>query len=71
MSDDEDLFWAGAPLTVNSDHYHIYDESGRSLCGKYGHGSVNETSPVDPEEDSWRDGKDCKECCRKAGVLDE
>lgn len=68
---DESLFWAGAPLTVRSDLFHIYRESDkRSLCGKYSHGSLNDTSPVE-EGDTWRDGKDCKACARKAGLLDE
>lgn len=68
---DEGLFWAGVPLTVRSELYHIYRESDeRSLCGKYRHGAYNEKSPVQ-DGDSWRDGKDCKECARKAGLLEE
>lgn len=75
MSDDldggeYDLFWAGAPLTVNSDLQHIYDaDSGRSLCGKYRHAAINATTPVE-DGDSWRDGKDCKACSRKADPVE-
>lgn len=68
--DMEGLFWAGAPVTVESDLFHIYGEDGRSLCGRYHHSSINETSPV-TEDDSWRDGKDCKACSRKAGLLED
>lgn len=71
MSDDESLFWAGAPITVRSDMFHVYRESnGRSLCGKYRHGTYNEKSPV-TDDDSYREGRDCKKCSRKAGVLDD
>jgi len=64
------LFWAGAPLTVRSDHYHIYrEETGRSLCGKYRHAGMNAKSPVE-EGDTWTDGGDCKECCRKADPVE-
>lgn len=71
-TDVDDLFWAGPPPGVRSRHYHIYDSSNgeRSLCGQYAHASVNMTAPVEPD-DEWRDGHDCKECSRKAGVLDE
>lgn len=64
----DELFWAGAPLTVRSDLYHIYREStGRSLCGRYRHSDLNEKSPVKPD-DTYRKGKDCKTCSRKASI---
>ena len=67
---DRELVWADAPLSSRSKLFHIYGEDRRSLCGKYHLGSMMRTSPVE-DGDSWRDGKDCKACCRKAGVLDE
>lgn len=64
------LYWAGAPLTVNSDLFHIYrEETNRSLCGKYRHTGMNAKSPVE-EGDTWTDGGDCKACCRKAGPVE-
>lgn len=70
-SEDEELFWAGAPITVRSDLFHIYrEEDLRSLCGKYRHGAYNDKSPVE-SDDSWRDGEDCKACARKVGILDD
>lgn len=62
-----ELVWADAPLTTNSNLFHIY-EDGRSLCGKYALGSLMRTTPVE-DGDSWRDGEDCKACCRKADVV--
>lgn len=64
---ERELVWADAPLTTQSNLFHIY-ENGRSLCGKYGLGSLMQTTPVG-DDDSWRDGEDCKACCRKAGLL--
>ncbi|GAB7010423.1 hypothetical protein [Halorubrum trueperi] len=64
------LFWAGAPLTVRSELFHIYsEETDRSLCGKYRHGNMNETTPVE-EGDTWKDGRDCKSCSRKADPVE-
>lgn len=67
---DTGLFWAGAPLTVRSDLFHIFDEeTERSLCGRYDHVRANEKAPV-KEGQSWTDGKDCKSCCRKADPVE-
>lgn len=64
------LFWAGAPLTVRSDLYHIYrEDTGRSLCGKYRHAAMNAKNQVE-EGDTWTDGGDCKTCCRKADPVE-
>ncbi|WP_247005092.1 hypothetical protein [Halosolutus gelatinilyticus] len=62
---DETYRW-GEPF--NSRRWHIFD-GGRSLCQNWMYGSA--TQEVDPENDSYREGKDCKECCRRAGILDD
>lgn len=67
MSDD--IVWADAPLTSSSTLFHIYGEDDRSLCGKYGLSRMMRTTPV-ADDDSWREGKDCKACCRKAGLIE-
>lgn len=60
-----DTYQWGKPLDAR--RWHIFDGS-RSLCGGWMYGAANQD--VDPDEDAFRDGDDCKECCRKAGVLD-
>ncbi|MFC7069477.1 hypothetical protein [Halobaculum lipolyticum] len=66
---DETLWW-GQPLDAR--RYHIFEGEGapESLCGGWllpydGH------DPEVSEGDTFTDGQDCKECARKAGVLDE
>lgn len=62
--------WWGQPFHART--YHIFEGEGRatSLCNNYlftddGH------EPKVTDDDEWRDGKDCKVCCRQAGILDE
>lgn len=66
--DERSLLW-GKPMQART--FHIFEEeSGRSLCRAYGF-----FSPIDAEEvsggESYRKGRDCKQCCRKAGLLSE
>jgi len=56
----------GKPL--NSRRYHIF-EDGKSLCQSWILGSPK-AGDVE-ESDSYREGEDCKKCCRRAGVLDD
>jgi len=58
-------YW-GKPAKAR--RWHIFAGS-RSLCSKWMYGGA--TEEVDPEEDTHRDGDDCKRCCRKAGVLSD
>lgn len=64
MSDDT-LRW-GEPK--NARRWHVFDGA-RSLCGNWMYGSAR--TPVDADEDEFRDGEDCKTCCQKAGLLEE
>lgn len=66
MSDLEDLKW-GEP--INARRWHIFRE-GRSLCGG-GRWMLLGADQSVSEDDSYREGKDCKECCRRAGLLEE
>lgn len=71
-TDDAETLWWGEPLDAR--RYHIFGGVGamcRGLCGGWMMGYSSDMPHVDPESDSWRDGKDCKTCARKAGVLDE
>lgn len=61
----EEAYQWGEPF--NARRWHIFD-GGRSLCGNWMYGAADQD--VDPEEDSYREGEDCKKCCRRAGVLD-
>lgn len=62
MSEDRELYWA-KPLKAR--RYHIF-EDGQALCG--GWMMTKDDDPVDTESDSYREDKDCKECCRKADL---
>ena len=70
MSDETQ--WWGQPLKAQV--FHVFEGEKRlagSLCGNW-HLSYDGDDPeVDPDDDEWRDGKDCKKCARKAGVLEE
>ena len=61
--DDRDLTW-GEP--VDARRWHVFDGP-RSLCGNWMYSGA--TQPVIGDE-TFHDGSDCKECCRKAGLLD-
>jgi hypothetical protein len=72
MTDDDPTLWWGQPLDAR--RFHVFEgESSlaQSLCGSWRFGYHGDDPEVDPEGDSWRDGEDCKECCRQAGVLQE
>lgn len=61
--------WWGKPFRARV--YHIFEGDGRvtSLCNSYlfaNDGGEPEVS----DDDEWRDGKDCKTCSRKAGLLE-
>lgn len=56
----------GRPLSAT--RWHIFKDL-QSLCGQWAYNPNDE--PVDPKEDEYREGEDCKECCRKAGLLEE
>ena len=58
-----DLQW-GHPLRAN--RWHIF-ENGESLCNNWMFGAATQDVEAD---DSYTEGKDCKACCRKAGLLD-
>ena len=62
--ENRDLMW-GEPFEAR--RFHIFDGS-RMLCGNWLFGAADE--PVDLGVDGYRKGDDCKECCRKAGLLE-
>lgn len=66
MSDE----WWGRPYDAR--RYHIFEGDGlaESLCGNWGF-TNDGAEPEVSDDDGWRDGKDCKECCRQAGLLNE
>lgn len=68
MSDDGALWW-GEPLEAR--RWHIFSGEGRSesLCGNWMFHRFEEEE-IDPDAEEFREGKDCKECCRAAGVED-
>lgn len=71
MSNDSPLWW-GKPL--DSRRYHIFEGEVRlaeSLCGSWQLSYDGKDPEVDPEEDTFSEGEDCKACSRAAGVLDE
>lgn len=71
MSDNESTLWWGKPLKAQ--RYHVFEGEGMStsLCDNWMFG-YNEIDPkLNLEDDSFREGKDCKECSRKAGLLEE
>lgn len=66
-----DLWW-GKPF--KSRRHHIFEEKtplASSLCGNWMLSYESEDVDVLPEEDEFNDGEDCKECCRKAGILND
>lgn len=77
MSDDSDgsdeTLWWGHPIKAR--RFHVFEGEGRAaecLCSAgwiLGHDGRD--PEVDPEDDEFTPGEDCKECARKAGVLDE
>lgn len=71
MSADEseqDLWW-GEPADAR--RWHVFDGEGdcKSLCGNWMFSRRNEQT-IDPSDEEFREGEDCKECARKAGVID-
>lgn len=69
MSDDETLWW-GEPLDAR--RFHVFEGEGRlarALCGGWHMAYGDDMPEVDPDGDTWKDGRDCKQCAREAGVL--
>ena len=60
--------WWGQPIRAR--RHHVF-ENGRSLCGNWMFVNDGNEPEVKPDEDTFRDGKDCKNCSRRAGVLDD
>lgn len=54
---------------IRARRFHVF-EGLQSLCGKWMLRTDENDPEVDPEADTYREGEDCKECSRKAGVLD-
>jgi hypothetical protein len=75
MPDDgeDEFLWWGKPFEAN--RHHIFEGKGAlclSLCSSgWGLNYDGEDPEVDPEEDGFTEGQDCKACSRKAGVLDD
>lgn len=71
MTDDTNQWW-GQPLDAR--RFHVFEgEEGmsESLCSSgWLLGYDGQDPDVDPETDTFKDGRDCKECSRKAGVLE-
>jgi hypothetical protein len=67
---DEKTRWWGQPRDAR--RYHVFEGEGmaQALCGGWLLNYDGEDLEVDPEEDTFTDGQDCKTCSRKAGVLD-
>lgn len=61
------LYW-GEPL--NARRFHIFD-GGRALCGGWMMTNRAGDKALVTDGDTFREGKDCKTCCRKAGVLED
>jgi hypothetical protein len=66
MSDTEYIGEWGKPL--DSRRWHIFKD-GRSIGSSCGWMYFGAEETVNPEEDSFTDGQDCKSCCRAAGLL--
>ena len=60
----EELYWE---RPKNARRNHIYDGI-RSLCGNWLF--TGDRVPVE-NDDTYREGEDCKVCCLEAGVLDD
>lgn len=72
MSSDQETRWWGKPLDAR--RYHVFEGESpmaRSLCGSWTLAYDGNDPEVDPEDDEFSAGDDCKECARKAGVLQE
>jgi len=72
MSDSDETRWWGEPLRARC--FHVFEGEGRlagSLCGSWQMAYGDDMPKVDPDGDSFKDGSDCKECARRAGVLNE
>lgn len=65
--------WWGQPHDAR--RFHVFEGKGRlaqTLCsGGWLLNYDGEDPDVDPENDTFKEGRDCKECSRKAGVLDD
>ena len=63
--------WWGKP--IKSRRFHIFegDRYAGSLCGNWMFTNDGHDPDVDIENDSFNEGKDCKKCARKAGIIDE
>jgi len=67
MSDEpENAGMWGKPL--NSRRWHIFKD-GRSIGSGCGWMYSGGDETVDSDEDAFREGEDCKACCRAAGLL--
>ena len=69
MSGTDQTRWWGKPLDAR--RFHVFEGEGqcRSLCQNWMLKYDGEDAEVS-EDDEVKDGRDCKECARKAGVLD-
>jgi len=72
QQDDTEGWW-GQPLDAR--RFHVFEGKGKmseSLCSGGWLLSYDSQDPdVDPENDTFKEGSDCKECSRKAGFLDD
>lgn len=70
-ADSQATRWWGRPFDAR--RYHIFEGKGvaRSLCENWQLRHDGKDPEVDPDEDSFTEGEDCKECAREAGVLDD
>lgn len=62
--------WWGHPH--NARLYHIFEGDGLadSLCGSWALADDGNEPHVN-DDDDWRDGKDCKACCREAVLIND
>lgn len=71
-SDTEQELWWGQPLDAR--RFHVFEGKGRlaeSVCSAgWAIGYDGLDPDVDPENDTFKEGRDCKECARKVGILD-
>jgi hypothetical protein len=68
----ERTLWWGKP--IDSRRYHVFEGDRRlcrSLCSSWSLRYDGEDPEVDPENDTFSEGSDCKKCSRKAGVLND
>lgn len=64
--------WWGKPHDAKVNH--IFEDKGpleTSLCKSWMLSYDGDDPDVLPEQDEYRTGVDCKECCRKVGILDD